>query len=285
MRNTGLVVLAAIAVPALALIAGLEVEEKTSVRKSWTIPDPAAQAEVKVDNIDGSISVVGTSGHEVEISVDQTTRAESAEKLQRAKQEVRLQMEQKGNSIEAYLDAPWRCRNGISNRGWQFYGYRVSCDFRVKIPSEARLYLRNVNGGGITVRDTAGYFDVENINGGIEMVEAAGSGRAYALNGALKVLFSRNPGGESYFGSLNGDVDLYFRPRLSADFQLKNFNGSIYTDFPVAYLPASSPMREQREGKFVYRSNDFFGVRVGNGGPAIKVEGFNGVIRIHEREN
>ena len=285
MRKAALTILAAIAAPAWTALAELDVQEKATIRKTWTISVPADQMEVKVDNIDGSIDVVGYSGRDIEIVADQTIQAESNDKLQRAKQEVRLLLEQKGNSIEAYVDAPWRCQNGINYRGWRYYGYKVSYDFRVKLPPEARLYLRNINRGGIKVMSMSGNFDIENINGGIEMLEAGGSGRAYALNGKVKILFTRNPRAESYFGSLNGDVDLYFRPNLAADFRLKNFNGGIYTDFPVTYLPASSPKQERRNGMFVYHSNDFFGARVGNGGPEIKVEGFNGNIRMHEREN
>jgi hypothetical protein len=283
MNRTALIILV-IALAAWTVFAELSIEEKARLQKNWTITAPASQSEVKVDNIDGSIEVVGTDGREVEMVADQTIRAESNEKLQKARQEVKLQLGQKENSIEAYVDVPWRCRCGGNNRGWRHYGYKVSYDFHVRVPREVRLYLRNVNGGEIKVRGSSGAFDIENINGGIQLLETGGSGHAYALNGKLTAYFDQNPRAASYFGSLNGDVDLYFRPGLGADFRLKNFNGGIYTDLPVSYLPSPNAQPEHREGKFVYRSNDFFGARVGSGGPEIKVEGFNGSIRIHERE-
>jgi hypothetical protein len=49
-------------------------------------------------------------------------------------------------------------------------------------------------------------------------------------------------------------------------------------------LPGRAGVREQRDGKFVYKSNEFFGVRVGNGGPELKFDAFNGDIRIRNRE-
>jgi hypothetical protein len=130
----------------------------------------------------------------------------------------------------------------------------------------------------------SGAFDVENINGGVELVEVSGSGHAYALNWPLKALFSRNPAGASDFGSLNGDVEVGFRPGLSADLWLKTFNGNAYTDFDVAALPGRPPVREQRGGKFVYKSSQFYGVRAGQGGPELKFDAFNGDIRIRSRE-
>ena len=38
-----------------------------------------------------------------------------------------------------------------------------------------------------------------------------------------------------------------------------------------------------RDGKFVYRSNRFTGARAGRGGPQIKLDAFNGNIRINAR--
>ena len=92
------------------------------------------------------------------------------------------------------------------------------------------------------------------------------------------------PPGPSDFGSLNGDVEVAFRPGLSADMWLKTFNGSAYTDFDVTALPSRPAVREERDGKYVYKSNQFYGVRVGQGGPELKFDAFNGDIRIRNRE-
>jgi len=43
------------------------------------------------------------------------------------------------------------------------------------------------------------------------------------------------------------------------------------------------PTREQRDGKFVYRSDRFSGVRVGQGGPELRFDAFNGNIHVRER--
>jgi len=278
---------ALVIVCAAALMAGaaaLTVEDKSTIRHTWTFADPAAPKEVKVDNIEGSITLTGERVPSVELVAERTIRAESQDKIQEAQQKVTLNLTQDGNTVEAYVDAPWRCQNGIRDRGPRYYGYRVRFDMELKVPLETGVFLRTINDGEIKVRSINGSFDVENINGGVEMLEIGGSGRAYALNGPVKVVFSRNPQSECYLGSLNGTIDVFFPAGLSADIRLKNFNGSIFSDFPVSYLPGGGQSREQRGGKFVYKSNDFFGVRVGNGGPEIKFDSFNGNICIHEKK-
>ena len=260
----------------------LGVEERETIERTF----PAAKS-IDVENADGSITVTGTDAREVRVEIHKTIRARSAEKVQEAKREVRLDMAEQGDGLRLYVDGPFRCKCGdgsFNYRGSHYYGYEVSFDFTVKTPRETNVRLRTVNHGNIRLENTEGAFDVENINGGVDLVEVAGSGHAYALNRPLKVLYSRNPAGASDFGSLNGDVEVAFRPDLSADVWLKTFNGQAYTDFDVTALPARPAVSERHDGKYVYKSHQFYGVRVGHGGPELKFDAFNGDIRIRNRE-
>ncbi len=269
----------------LAAVAGaddLSVVENETIQRVF----PAAKS-VDLDNFDGSITVTGSGTQEIKVEIHKNIRARSAEKAQEAKREVQLEMVPHDDGLRIYVDGPFRCKCGdgsINWRGSRFYGYEVSFDFTVQAPRSTNLRLRTVNRGNIRVENIAGTFDVENINGGLELLEVSGSGHAYALNRPVKVLFSGNPAAASDFGSLNGDVDITFRPGLSADLWMKTFNGHAYTDFDVTALPGRAGVREQRDGKFVYKTNEFFGVRAGNGGPELKFDAFNGDIRIRNRE-
>ena len=267
---------------AVACADDLSVVENESVQRVF----PAAKS-VDLDNFDGSITLTGSSTQEIKVEVHKTIRARSAEKVQEAKREVQLDMAPHDDGLRIYVDGPFRCKCGdgsINWRGSRFYGYEVSFDFTVQAPRGTNVRLRTVNRGNIRVENIAGRFDVENINGGLELLEVSGSGHAYALNRPVKVLFSGNPAAASDFGSLNGDVDISFRPGLSADLWMKTFNGHAYTDFDVSALPGRAGVREQRDGKFVYKTSEFFGVRAGNGGPELKFDAFNGDIRIRNRE-
>ena len=260
----------------------LSVQEQENIERTY----PAAK-KIDVDNFDGSVTVLGTEASDIKVEIHKTIHARSQEKAQEAKRDVRLEMGPQGEELRFYVDGPFRCKCGdgsVNYRGRRYYGYEVSFDFTLHVPRDTSVRLRTVNRGDIRVENTDGMFDAENINGGLDLVEIAGSGHAYALNRPVHVTYRRNPAGASDFGSLNGDVDVAFRPGLSADLWLKTFNGSAYTDFDVTALPARPAVREQRNGKYVYKADRFYGVRVGQGGPELKFDAFNGEIRIRNRE-
>jgi len=61
---------------------------------------------------------------------------------------------------------------------------------------------------------------------------------------------------------------------------MKTFNGGLFTDFDVRALPQPVAVAERRDGRFVYRSNQFTLVRAGGGGPELTFETFNGSVRV-----
>jgi len=258
-----------------------KVEEKEEIQKTLKFQDLSRPKELWVDNVHGSIEVVGYRGQEVQLTVQKTILARSKEKIQRAKEEVCLEITEEGNTIDLYVDGPFRCcHKGRKWRRWRNPGYEVQFDFEIKVPLETSLYLHTVNKGDIRIENVRGEFEVKNVNGSITMKEIAGAGEARTVNGEVKVVFSRKPESDCSFRTINGDLEISFPKNLSADFQLKTFNGEIYSDFPVNYLPVKAPVQAQKKGKFVYKSNRFFGVRIGKGGPEIKLDTLNGDIFI-----
>ncbi|HUK91167.1 MAG TPA: hypothetical protein VLZ81_12250, partial [Blastocatellia bacterium] len=162
-------------------------------------------------------------------------------------------------------------------------GYSVTFDFDIKVPTANSLWLGTVNRGDIRVENINGDFDVSNVNRGIEMKEVAGSGRVHTVNGGITVLFAKNPASDCSFGTVNGTIETSFRPNLNADVRVKTFNGSAFTDYEVTALPRKVSSGERHDGKFVYRSDDFNGIRIGNGGPELKYDTLNGSIKILKR--
>jgi len=278
--NIALVIVLLIGITATA--EDFRLEEKEEIQKILKFKDPAKPKELQVDNIFGSINVEGYSGEEVKLIAHKTIRGRNAEKIQKAKEEVQLKINEEGNTIELYVDGPFRCSEG--RRGsWRDPGYEVQFDFELKVPRKTSLYLTTVNDGDIKVKNVEGEFEIKNVNGRIEMEEVTGAVQAHTVNGKVKVLFSRNPESDCSFRTINGDLEVAFCPDLSADLRLKTFNGEAYTDFQVTYLPAEQAVSERQQGKYVYRSNRFFSVRVGKGGPEIKFDTLNGDILVNKR--
>ena len=258
-----------------------EVEQNETIQKAFSLSG-GTPGKVIVDNVNGSIQVTGRSGNEVRLVAHKRLRADSPEKAEQAKRDVTLDISQDGNTVRFYVDGPFRCRDGgVHMHGHT--GYEMKYDFELQVPAHTALNLKTINDGQIRVEGVAGDYEMENINGGIEMTEVSGSGRVYALNGRVKVLFRENPRAKSSFGSLNGEVRVAFQPDLSADLRFKTFNGGVFTDFPVTYMPLPASAGERREGKFVYKSNEWSGVRVGHGGPELSFDAFNGNIQILNR--
>ncbi|MFH1573324.1 MAG: hypothetical protein ABIG68_05035 [Acidobacteriota bacterium] len=266
-------------------IGSQELDEKTTIRETWTFPAGSRSVEIRVDNIEGSIAVSGYGGDTVEMTAEKLIHARSAEALQRARDEVTLDIVRRSDLFDAYVNTPWRREEGRRRKGRPADpGYRVRFDFVLQVPAGAKIFLRTINDGDIRVQNISGDYDIKNINGGIEMLEVSGSGDAYALNGKLRGLFRGNPVRASYFGTLNGDIDLFFQPGLSADLRLKTFNGEVYTDFEITGLPPEPMQKTEHEGRSVYKAPEYFGVRVAAGGPEMRLETFNGDIRVHCRE-
>ncbi|MCU1287075.1 MAG: hypothetical protein JWO13_3425 [Acidobacteriales bacterium] len=266
----------------------MNVKDSEVIRKSFPL-NGSGQKAIEIDNVFGSIEVVAGTSNEVQVVVTKTLHAETAAKLETARKEVTLDITQQDNSVKLYVNGPFRCNCNNGRGDWggnnnnHDPGSMVEMDFQIQVPSNTDLKLATVNNGHIKVQNVSGEYYVNNVNGGIEMNNVAGSGKVRTVNGGVKVSFRENPRADSEYASLNGNVELYFVQNLSADFRFKTFNGGIHSDFPLTALPNRPATEERRDGKFIFRSDRYTGGRVGSGGPEIKVENFNGEIRVLER--
>jgi hypothetical protein len=259
----------------------LPVQAQEKIEKSFSMAG-GTHKSLEVDNVWGSIEVVGTNSDQVQLVVDKSIRAESQDKLAQARKEVTLDITEQQGLLQLYVNGPFRCHcdDGCGHR--EFEGYVVKMDFKIQVPHDIDVKVKTVNEGRVVVRDISGNFLVRNVNGDVEMSNVAGSGTARTVNGPVKVSFRQNPREASDFQTVNGNVELRFAQSLAADFRFKTFNGGIYSDFPVTALPVRAAQEEHHGSKFVFRADRYTGVRIGAGGPEIKVENLNGDIRILE---
>lgn len=272
---------AALAVPARQASADAYPERaREAIRRMLSFSGPGPH-RLEVDNVFGAIQIVVHEDSRVELAATRLTFARGTADVARAAREVTLDVREDGATLRVYVDGPFRdCRDG-HRWSWPRRDYIVRYDFAIKVPRGVEIAARTVNDGDIKVSGVTRGFDVENVNGAVEMMDIAGGGRARTVNGDVRVVFRENPPVASAFASVNGDVVVHLKPGLSADFRLKTFNGEIYTDFDVTRLPALAPTSERRDdGKLVYRTDGAFGVRVGRGGPELSFDAFNGDIRI-----
>jgi len=259
----------------------LPVQEQETIQKSFSMAG-VQHRSLEIDNVWGSIEVVGANSDQAQLTLSKSIRAESKDKLEQARKQVTLDITDQPDLLKFYVNGPFRCHcdDGCGHR--EFEGYIVKMDFQLRVPRDMDIKLKTVNQGRVLVRDINGNFLVRNVNGDVEMDNISGSGTARTVNGPVKVSFRQNPREASDFKTINGAVELRFVEGLAADFRFKTFNGGIYSDFPVSALPVRAMQEEHHGAKVVFRADRYTGVRIGSGGPEIKVENLNGDIRILE---
>ena len=253
--------------------------KKEDIEKTFRFKDPKADNLLIVDNIWGDVIVRGTNGSEIKMKARKHFSARTESALGEMEEEVYLDITEEDDTVELFVEGPFRDCDGRRRRrrSWWRDHHEARYDFEIEVPKGTALEISTVNDGQIVIKGVDGDYAVKNVNGGIEMEKIGGSGEVYAVNGDVIVDFVKNPSKNSRYGSLNGEVRLYFLPKLSADFYLKTFNGEVFSDYPVSYLPVQAKTSsEKRKGRYVYKVNRRTAVRAGSGGPEIELDGFNG---------
>ena len=278
----------AIAVTACALVTTV----LDASRRNWTAEarEPlhytfSNDKTLDIDNVDGAIQVVGDNGNTIRVEGERIARGEDQQALDRAKREVKLDVNEKDGVAQLYVNGPFR-DNGHSSDDHGFHThfdeheYEVTYNFTVHVPRDTGLRLRTVN-GEVKTEDTRGKFDIHGVNGSVTMTGIAGSGTLRTVNGRTTISFRESPKAASDFQTVNGAIEASFPPNLSADLRFKTLNGQVYTDFDTtALLPSAAQAPDRRNGRFVYRTDHTSSVRIGSGGPELSFETVNGDIRI-----
>jgi|RhiMethySRZTD1v2_1073278.scaffolds.fasta_scaffold02400_22 hypothetical protein len=266
---------------AVAAIYAAAAQRETTVTRTLRF-DGSGERILDIRAITGSIQVSGYDGTDVQVEVRKAVDGDSDEARRLAEQDVTLDISDGAPRVALVVrQLTWpSCGEPDTGRsGWPRRRYRVRFDFIVRVPQNTRLELCTINGGDITVTDTTGDFDLRNVNGRVSMTGIRGSGSATTVNGPLTATFLESPRTSSSFRTINGDVDLTFPASLAAEFSMKTMHGDLLTDFDVELLARPVAAPERRDGRYVYRSNGTR-VRVGRGGPDIRLETLNGDVRI-----
>lgn len=259
------------------------ISERSSFTKTIPFADPSAPKSLIIDNVIGPVKVEGTAGKNVKIAVHKIIHAENKDKINTAENEVRLDIRAEGGEVELYVDGPFRDNNRWERRHDR--GYVVHYGFTVQVPRKTSIDIRTATDGDIEIRNIDGDFMISHANGKITMEDINGSGRAQTANGTIKVFFTENPSGDCSFKTVNGDLELHMKPGLSADFHLKTCLGDAYSDFDYEKFQLPIQRTSEDKGwKFVYKSTQYQGVRIGRGGPAIKMDTMTGDLIITKKE-
>ena len=274
---------------ALLCCAGVKAQEfKEHISKEFAV-SKAASGVLAIYNLNGPVKVQGYAGDKVIVEIDELITADDSTDLQAGKDEFKMGIDQRTDSIMFYIAEPYDTR---PHRRWRDDGwntrrpeYDFQLSFTVKVPYAMSVIASTVNRGDIVVQDVAGSLDVNNVNGPITIRNAKGATRAKTINGDVTVNYLDVPPTASDYYTLNGELSVTYPASMSAICQFKSMNGSFYTDFSdVVVLPAQVEKNRQHTGDGVmYKLNVAKQVKIGSGGQLFKFETMNGDIYVKKQ--
>lgn len=269
------------AVPAFAW--DYKEEAKEPVKHTFA----AGATTLDVDNINGSVTVIGDGGNTMRVEGEKIIRAADKQELERGKKEVTLDLNEKAGVAQVYVNGPFRNggnRSDGNNHGFHDHdrrNYEVVYNLTIHVPRASALQLHSVN-GAVKAEETTGKLDVRTVNGAVTLTNMGGAGKVETVNGKMTLSFKQNPTADTSFKTVNGKIEATFQPNLSANLHVKTFNGGAYTDFETTAVANTATSSEQKDGRRVIRTRDARILKVGNGGPDISFETLNGGIEIRK---
>jgi hypothetical protein len=245
-----------------------------------TVPfrDPSKPGTLRVDLINGSVTVRGYDGKDA--IIESTGRGRDRER--RHDREVPPGMHRidgSGSGLDVVED-----NNVITIKG----GIMHSSDIVIQVPRQTSLNLKSLTGGKILVENISGEIDAENLNGGIEVTNASGAVVAHSQNGKITVSLSQvAPNKSMSFVTMNGTVDVTLPADVKANLRMKTENGEIWSDFDIKLDPAvrAPVVDDQRKtgGRYRVRIDRSTYGTINGGGPELIMQTFNGTILIHKK--
>jgi len=241
-----------------------------------TVPfsDPERAGTLKVNLLDGAITIKGSNRRDVLfVANSQEARevlrrrqqAEPAPGMRRLTQPGGFGVEERDNEMSV---------SSAFNR---------EINLAVEVPTRTKLKVSTVN-GGITVDSVDSEIEINTVDGAIMLTNVGGSVVAHAVDGNITATVARvAPQAPIAFTSLNGDIDVTLPAAVKANLRLRSDQGDVYTDFDVQVIASASANRTQRNGRGVRIdvNRSIYGT-VNGGGPDFELRTFDGNIYVRK---
>ena len=253
-------------------------QEPPGDKVTVTFSDPSRPGTLKVNLLEGSITVKGHERKEVFTEANSRQRG-SHRTGERADGLRRLQSPGAGMTVEE--------ENNVMSVSVGAMGRGVNLS--IQVPARTSLKLSSVNDGDITVEKIQGEIEVNNVNGKVTLMSISGSVIAHALNDNVVAVFDAvTPGKTMSFSSLNGNIDVTFPQDVKANVVMKSDQGEIYSDFDIRIDPSARPpvVKDSRPKGGKYRislEKAVYGT-INGGGPEMQFKNFNGDIYIRKKK-
>ncbi len=171
---------------------------------------------LSLENVNGSISITGGSGDQVEIVAHK--KADDQEALD----EIEIRIDATASRISIDTELP-------NSKGWWGGNNKgASVSYELSVPSNIDLDgISSVN-GGIDIRGVFGNIKAETVNGGIDVEDASADLKLETVNGGLDARMSSLTGDQRVnCDTVNGRISLTLPENADASVSVDTVNGSI----------------------------------------------------------
>jgi Putative adhesin len=218
-------------------------------RETYKLP---AGGQFQLDNVNGSVHVEGWDRDEVEVQAVKTSQNDAHDLDQ-----VKIEVESHPGEVDVHTRYPTG------------QGADVAVEYHIRVPNRVLLACVQTVNGSLEVHGVDGGGQLRSVNGNVEVTDSSGRFNAKTTNGDLHLELRHLIGGAPMnLETVNGSVVLGLPSNASADLDVHNMNGDLYSDFPVTSTTALPGSRA-------------FHSRLGHGGGgAISVRTINGGIRL-----
>jgi Putative adhesin len=237
--------------------ADFKAQDSAEWKKSYAL-QPGGRVEIS--NVNGKIDVQPSDGNTVDIVALKIAKAGSAEAARQALDRIEI--------VEASSPSAIKVETRLPRGGGFFHMGSGEVRYTVKVPASAEVRFTTVN-GGIELTGLTGRINAETTNGGIQARGIGGPIEASTTNGGVDVELARVADPGVKLECTNGGIKLRLPSDARATISASVTNGGI--DTGGLSLETTESSRRRLEG------------RLNGGGPAIRIEGTNGGIRIASR--
>jgi hypothetical protein len=264
---------------ALLTVASLSAQTSDPNRLTVQFSEPSRPGLLKMNLLQGAVTIKAHSGRDVIITTVERTRTSSTRTRSDSESQGLRRLD--NAAVGLTVDEENNVMT-ISSNSWN-----RSVNLEIQVPSRTNLQLKVVNGGGLVVEGVEGDIEANNDNGSVTLTDVAGSVVAHSLNGRVIVKMSRvTPQKAMSFSSLNGVVDITLPADLKANVKARTDNGEIFTDFDnVVMKPNAAPTVQDnrtRGGRFRIEVDRNILATINGGGPDFQFQTMNGNIYIRK---
>lgn len=241
-------------------------------------------------NINGSVTIEAYDGDTIELTVDEQINGSSSE-IARAKRELEYKLERRGNTILAYLDAPFITIKTRDDGEFHYCinrndtDYQFIHDVHVKVPRGILLDASTINKGSLTISGSFKEVEANNVNGALDLSHLTSRTNAHTVNGDITAKYDRPPNKNSSYQTVNGTIKVFMPQELSADVYFKSMHGDLFTDFQnlERLKPEVQKSTHSDHSKVTYKVEEFMPIRIGRGGPKLHFQVLNGDVYIRKQ--